>query len=71
MDEKQQLINRLKVLIKINQAKQKKYQDENGLSSDVGCITRESFEMARLVPKMQSLNIKLEDISLTTDEFGV
>ena len=62
MNERDKLISRLKILIDIHTAKQKKYQEENKLSSDVGCITREAYEIAELFPQVLKLGITLDDL---------
>lgn len=55
MNERDKLIHRLKSLIEANAIKQRLYQEQNGVSSDVGCLTKEACEMASLFPQMQRL----------------
>ncbi len=63
MNEKEKLISRLKALIKRNDEKQLQYQHENGLSEEVGCLTREAYVLVTLIPEMERLGIKISDFS--------
>jgi len=60
-DERQLLIQRLKCLMETNEIKQQKYQQQNGINYECGCITRESVIMASLLPKMQELGVGFDD----------
>lgn len=61
MDKRQELINRIKQLLKTHDAKTKQYQEQHGLSADFGCITRESCVITSLLPEMQRLGVTLDD----------
>jgi hypothetical protein len=61
MNDKEQLITKLKILIEASDIKQKKYQEENNYPVDIGCITRETCKMASLVPQMICLGVTFED----------
>lgn len=71
MTEREQLISKLKTLVKINAIKQKQYQEENGLSPDCGCITREGCEMASLYPQMQKLDVTFDDVRKSETQEGI
>lgn len=61
MNEREQLICRLKSLLETHKLKQRQYQEENNLGSEVGCISRESLIIASLLPQMQALKVSFED----------
>lgn len=58
--ERQALITKVKILMRLNEIKQKRYQEEHN-NPELGCLTRESFQLLALIPKMASLGIKWED----------
>lgn len=60
-EERQELILRLKKLIKTNEDKQKAYREENNSSDDVAYLTRESCVIASLLPKMHQLGVTFDD----------
>lgn len=60
--DRQELMNKLQQLIKTHNEKQKKYQEENNLGPEVGCITRESCEIMSLLPQMRRLDVTLDDV---------
>lgn len=61
MNERDELINRLTYLIKEHKIKLKRFQEENNLSEEVGCITREACEIMSWLPRMRRLNVSFDD----------
>lgn len=55
------LIHRLKHLIRMNEMKQKEYQEKNNFDKECGCITKEAIEMVSLLPEMRRLNVTFDD----------
>jgi hypothetical protein len=64
MDERDKLIYRLKMLVAASDIKQEQYRKENNLSEGFGCITRETFAIAFLIPQMNRLGITFDDLTL-------
>jgi len=58
---RQALIARIKDLLKKHNAKVVAFQQKNGYSDEVGCMTREACELARLQPVMHKLGVTLDD----------
>lgn len=61
MTERDKLIQKLKYLISVNDAKQQEYQRQNNVSPECGCLTREACVMALLLPQMQQLGVTFDD----------
>ena len=61
MNEKEELIVKLKTLLVIHDQKQKAHQEKYNLSPDCGCITRESCKIFALLPQMQRLGVRLDE----------
>lgn len=61
MSERDLLIQKLKLLIKTNDIKQKEYQQKYRLSAECACLTKEACIMASLLPRMNALNVTFEN----------
>lgn len=60
-NERELLIQKLKHLIEANEIKQREYQQQNNVSPECGCITKEACMMASLLPQMQKLGVTFDD----------
>jgi hypothetical protein len=63
MSDRDRLIIRLKNLLAIHKAKQEKWQAENKLRPDVGCLTREACIITCLYPQMRQLGVTFNDVA--------
>lgn len=68
MTEREELINKLKYLHVIDREKQKQYQKQTNSGPECGFLTREAMQIASLLPKMQSLGITFNDITILENE---
>lgn len=57
MQTLQELYAEIDRLQAIHDAKQNKYQLENGYGDDVGCLTREACQLAALLPRLQDYGL--------------
>lgn len=60
--ERKHIVERLKVLLRIHDLKTKDFQAYNNLSDECGCLTKETFLIAKLLPEMNKYNITFEEI---------
>lgn len=71
MDEREELIKKLRHLLDINKQKQKEYfEKEKEFADYIGCLTKEMCEFIKLYPKMQSLNITWKDINTERNDLN-
>jgi Trp operon repressor len=70
VSEKEKLITRIRILSAIHKTKQEAWQKEKGMSSECGCITRESCIIASLYPEMQRLGVTFNDITYAPETFS-
>ena len=61
LNERELLIRKLKQLIENNEIKQQKYRQQYNLSCEYGCLTREVFMMAKMLPSMHQLGVTFND----------
>ncbi len=62
LNERQELINRLKILVRSQKDKKNKLRAENQIGDEVWFLVKEDFVIASLIFKMRQFNISFEEI---------
>jgi len=62
MTEKEQVLARIRALYIIHNTKAEAWRQKHGYSNDVGCLTRESMQIAILMPRLTELGIDYKDL---------
>ena len=62
MNEKEKLINRLKILFRAEKEKKDQIRAEKNIDPEIGFLVKESFVIASLIPEIQQFNITFDDL---------